>query len=156
MDSSIETLTSSSVFYPAGTAPGLTANTTSLAITATTADTADGTAGDVVFSLDATTNTLQYLGNSGLPTDANIWYDLSGDVNNLVKFNDIAVSQIIDPSVVDVTVRVIPGATASGGTGTLYFQSNDTSGGRSDIVSVTVTITDRPTMQYMVKVDMVF
>ena len=33
------------------------------------------------------------------------------------------------------------GVTSAGGTGTLYFQSNDTSGGRSDIVSVTVTIT---------------
>ena len=140
MDSSIETLTSSSVFYPAGTAPGLVADKSS--VTVADSGAVDGTNGDITFTLDSTSNTLMYLGSEGLPTGVTLKFDANGDVSSTAPADMAGIDQvqILTATVVSPIVQVIGGSTGNTGTGTIYFQSNDTKGGRSDVVAITVTV----------------
>ena len=71
-----------------------------------------------------------------------IKFDAKGDVSSTAPADMAGIDQvqILTATVVSPIVQVIGGSTGNTGTGTIYFQSNDTKGGRSDVVAITVTV----------------
>lgn len=142
MDSSIETLTSSSVFYPAGTAPTLSVNNNTIAVSATQNT---GTSLTTQFTTDATSNTLMYLGNDGLPAGVSLSIDpdavagAGATLNSDVDVADVGVAQVFAITTASPALGVVT-SSATAGTGTIYFQANDSTGGRSEVVSITITV----------------
>ena len=135
MDSSIETLTSASVFYPGGTTPTLSVDDDTLNITA------DGGNATCVLTIGSANDSLVYMGNSGLATGAQVAIDLAGGTTYGTAITDEAVPQVLDPSATSVGVRVTGSSSTGGdGTGTIYFQSINTSGASSGVVSISVAI----------------
>ena len=135
MDSTIETLTSASVFYPGGTTPTLSVDDDTLNITA------DGGNATCVLTLGSASDSLVYMGNSGLATGSQVAIDLAGGTTYGTAIADEAVPQVLDPTATSVGVKVTGSSSTSGnGTGTIYFQSINTSGASSGVVSISVAI----------------
>ena len=139
MDSSIETLTSSSVFYPAGTAPTLSVNNSAVSI---------GTSATVLttqLTTDSTDNSIMYLGSSGLPSGITLHIDpnsvagAGATVAGATEIADNSVAQVVALVTATPGLAVVT-SSATAGTGTIYFQVNDSTGGRSEVVSVTITV----------------
>ncbi len=134
MDSSISTLTSSSVFYPAGTTPVLSVDDTNLEITD------DGESATCQFTVETVGDQLIYLGDS-VPADVVLKLDADGNFGaGAITITQGTIASITSTA---TTVHFQATGVATDGTGKVHFQSVDASGNRSDIVSITVSLTNQ-------------
>ena len=134
MDSSIESLTSSSVFYPAGTTPVLTVDDTNLEITD------DNGSATCQFTVETVGDQLIYLGDS-VPADVVLKLDADGAFGaGAITITQGTIASITSTA---TTVHFQATGVATDGTGKVHFQYVDASGNRSEIVSITVSLTNQ-------------